>query len=59
MDLWMCDEVLRSLCKTYDLEQDKDAKTRLGPIIIELYRQGVRNRVQLLLLAGSTRAGGL
>ncbi|WP_431324420.1 hypothetical protein [Rhizobium sp. YTU87027] len=53
-DLAVCDSVLDDICHRYGIENDKEAVSRLAAIIIELYRQGVREPKQLALLAGAT-----
>ena len=55
-DLSVCNDVLKILCRQHAIEKDQGAVTRLAAIIIELYRQGVRDSEQLRLLAEATLA---
>ncbi|NLS08136.1 hypothetical protein HGP14_33620 [Rhizobium sp. P32RR-XVIII] len=54
-DLRICNDVLKALSREHRIEKGKAAVTRLAAIIIELYRQGVREAEQLAMLAGATR----
>lgn len=54
-DLRICNDVLKALSREQGIEKDKEAVTRLAAMIIELYRQGVRDPGQLAVLAGATR----
>jgi hypothetical protein len=54
-DMTVCNHVLDELCRELGLVNDKIVVARLASIIIELYRQGVRDQDQLKLLAGATR----
>ncbi|TCU20275.1 hypothetical protein [Rhizobium sullae] len=57
-DLAICDMVLDELCAEFQLANDRSVVDHLASIIIELYRQGVREPEQLTLLAGATREKG-
>ncbi|PKA44717.1 hypothetical protein N2599_20785 (plasmid) [Rhizobium sullae] len=57
-DLAICDMVLDELCAEFQLANGGSVVDHLASIIIELYRQGVREPEQLKLLAGATREKG-
>jgi len=53
-DLAICNTVFDDLRGRHRIKDDKVGASRLAAIIIELYRQGVREPAQLALLAGAT-----
>lgn len=54
-DLRVCNDVLDHLMDTLGIAKDKDNVASLAAIIIELFRQGVHDPIQLELLAGASR----
>ena len=52
-DLSVCHEVLKSITEKHAIN-DQEATVHLASIIIEIYRQGVHDPVQLALLAGAS-----
>jgi hypothetical protein len=54
-DLDVCNTVLNEISLEFDIAPDMLTVSRLASIIIELFRQGVRDPEQLKLLAAATR----
>lgn len=54
-DLAVCNTVLDDIAGEFGIVADKQTVARLASIIIELFRQGVRDPDQLKLLAAATR----
>jgi hypothetical protein len=54
-DLAVCNMVLDDISAEFSIVADKQSVARLASIIIELFRQGVRDPEQLKLLASATR----
>lgn len=54
-DLAVCNNVLNEISLEFDIAPDTQTVSRLASIIIELFRQGVRDPEQLKLLAAATR----
>jgi hypothetical protein len=54
-DLAVCNNVLNEISLEFDIAPDTQTVSRLASIIIELFRQGVRDPEQLKLLTAATR----
>ncbi|OCJ03738.1 hypothetical protein A6U87_17535 [Rhizobium sp. AC44/96] len=54
-DLAVCNTVLDDISREFGIVADTQTVARLASIIIELFRQGVRDPEQLKLLAAATR----
>ena len=54
-DLFLCNMVLEDISREFGIAADKDTVARLASIIIELFRQGVRDPATLKMLAAATR----
>jgi hypothetical protein len=54
-DLVVCNAVLDDISREFGIVGDTQKVTRVASIIIELFRQGVRDPEQLKLLAAATR----
>jgi hypothetical protein len=54
-DLAICNEVLDEISDEFLISSDKDTVARVASIVIELFRQGVRDPSQLKLLVAATR----
>lgn len=54
-DLAVCNGVLDDISREFGFGADKEIVARLASIIIELFRQGVRDPETLRMLAAATR----
>ena len=54
-DLALCNGVLEDISREFRIAPDRETVTRLASIIIELFRQGVRDPAMLRMLAAATR----
>ncbi len=54
-DLAVCNIVLDDISREFSMAAEREKVARLASIIIELFRQGVRDRATLKILAAATQ----
>ena len=54
-DLAVCNIVLDDISREFSMAAEREKVARLASIIIELFRQGVRGRATLKILAAATQ----